>query len=1112
MKWKNTYSLVFLFFLLLVLDAKAFTQNALERKVTFDVKNADLKRVLKIIENQTKVKFAYSLENIGSSKLSITVQDEQLFEVLDRILSSGLAYEAVGDMVVLRKASEKFDPITVSGKVVDEKGSPLPGVTIKVKGNTIGTSTDANGNYSLRVPDDNATLVFSYLGFTNQETAINKRTSININLAPDATTLSEVVVIGYGTQKRENVIGSIATISGEKLQDRPVTQLQNALTGQLPGVTVTQRNGRPGFASGAISVRGVGSFGADPSALILVDGIPVGGFNNIDPNDVESISVLKDASSAAIYGSRAANGVILVTTKSGKEGKTKVNYSSYVGVQTPTALPEFVNSWEYAIGYNEAGGSFTAEDIEKFRNGSDPDRYPNTDFLNAAISKNGVQTSHNIGVNGGSKTTQYNLSLGYLFQDGVVVKNNYSRYNVRLNLNTEISPKLLLTTRIGAINSAINEPMAPVSQQLGLLSIIDQAARIPSTYPGQLSNGDYGLGINLNGTTISQLASESFSKSKDLNLNGNLRLDYKIIKPLKLSFISSYVQRYGTGRQFQATQRLNSSTVVGPSRLTDASNNGSYYTLQGLAEYTKQFGKHQFNLLGGYSFEANRDDNISAFRDNLPNDLTVINIGDPANQQSKGSASEWALESQFARANYSYAGKYLVEGVIRRDGSSRFPTSKKYAYFPSLAIGWRIGQESFIKDNYTWVSELKLKASSGVLGNQNIGNYPYQNLLDVIITPAGGTNYSFGGAIKTGASRITIVDNTLHWESTRTTDVGMEFGLFKSSLTGSVTYFNRNTYDILYKPNSSVSNVLGFKLSERNTGKLENNGWEFTLNYAKTVGKVGLNINTNFSIINNKVLDLGVGNINQPNGLVGNGSDLFIGYPLQLYYGFMADGLFVDQADINAWPNMLAINPGKPGSPGPSPGDIRYRDISGPNGVPDGKVDNTYDRTYLGSQVPKYNFGVNMGANYKGFDLNLLLQGVAGVKGYLNNVFGYAFFNNGNLQRWQYEGRWTADNPDRNAVYPRLEQITNSGTPNTVNSSFWTLDGSYLRIKNVQLGYAIPKSFLDRVKISNVRLYLSGENLHTFSKYRKGWDPEVNTFGSFYPILSNYTFGVNATF
>ncbi|MEJ7778743.1 MAG: TonB-dependent receptor [Daejeonella sp.] len=1120
MKCKNLYSVFFLFFLLLVLDAKAFTQSALERKVTIEVKNTDLKQVLKIIEDQAKVKFAYSSENIGSHKLSLSVQDEQVSEVLAKILNNELAYEELGDMVVLRKAYEKYDPVTVSGKVVDEKGDPLPGVTIKVKGNTIGTSTDANGNYSLRVPDDNLTLVFSFIGFTNQEVAINQRTSININLVPDATSLNEVVVIGYGTQKRENIVGSIAQVSAKQLESRPVTQLSNALAGQMTGVTVVQRSGQPGASGAVINVRGVGSFGATSGAFVVVDGIP-GLLDNIDPNDVESISVLKDASSAAIYGSRAANGVILVTTKNGKNDKTKITYNTYTGFQKATAYPEFVDSWDYAAMYNEASGStsYTAEDIQKFRNGSDPDNHPNTKFLEDVISKNGLQTSHNVSINGGSANTQFNASLGYLFQNGLVIKNNYDRYNVRVNLITALSPKFDLTTRLSGSRSEDKEPAAAATLNdggAGVLFIIGQSVRYPSVNAGQLSNGYFGTGIVQKGTPYSWIQSESFNKRRIQDLNTNLRLDFKPINGLKTSLIGGYNQINNKRTEFFATQVLNPSITLGPNELRNINGSTEYYTMQLLAEYSKQFGKHNIGFLAGYSFEENRYDQATAYRNNLAsNSLTQINAGAADNQQSTGTAFEWALESFFGRANYSFANKYLIEGVLRRDGSSRFPQSNKYAYFPSVAVGYRLGQESFIKDKLTWIDELKIKASYGILGNQNIPNYPYQNTYKI------GTayNYPFSSAISSGVARTTITDPTLRWESTQTTDVGLDFTAFKNKLNFSATYFDRYTYDILYSPGGSVSKTLGFTLGNQNTGKLSNTGWEFALGHTNKLGKFGYNLNGNFTIINNKVLDLGVGNIVQPNGTIGNGSSLFNGYPMQIYYGYKADGIFVDNADITAYPLQKAINPGV------KAGDIRYKDISGPNGSPDGKVDATYDRVVLGSNIPKYTFGLTIGANYKGFDFSMLLQGIAGVKNYMSESAGFAFFNFGSIQKWQMEERWTPQNPNPDAGYPRLELVTNSGTPNTLVSSFWTLDGSYLRGKNVQVGYTLPGSLIRRIGVAGLRVYASGDNVFLISNYRNGWDPEtgndsmpnddsnsVTTAMNYYPILRNYTFGLNLKF
>ncbi len=1001
----------------------------------------------------------------------------------------------------------------ITGTVVDEQGIPLPGVSVMVKGTTNGTATNFDGEFSLSVANPNdATLVFSFLGYEQQEIPVNSKTIFNITLVPGSEGLDEVLVVGYGTQNRKQLIGSVAQISSEDIENRPIAQLRNALAGQMAGVTVTNNTSRPGRPSGSISIRGVGSFGASPEALILVDGIPVDNFNDVNPSDVKSISVLKDASSSAIYGARAANGVILITTKSGKTGAPRFTYEGYVGIETPTEFPDYVNSWEYQEAYFQAennSSTLTADQqeiVDKYRAQNDPE-YPNTDFLGAVLSRDGIQNSHRIGVSGGSEFNTYNLSLAYLHQDGLVVDNDFTRYNIRLNMDTKLTHQLNLTTRLSAIHSEMNEPISPAGVRGFngyMMQIIQQAARMPGVYVGKYENGDYGQGLAGSGTPISNLDSDSFNTENSIDLNGSLRLDYQIIPDLKLSLITSYIRNYRRAKRFRSTQRINENILLGPNELREYFNQNSYYTIQGLADYNKEFNKHEVGLLLGYSFEDYDRENLFASRDNFPgNDLTVLDVGSPDNQRASGTGSETTLESQFARLKYNYDKKYLLEGVVRRDGSSRFPTNNKYAIFPSVAVGWRIGEEHFIKDNFKWINELKIKASWGVLGNQNISDYPYQNTLNASSSYA----YSFGGNIAQGVAINTIKDANLKWESTRTKDLGLEVALFKNRLNFSATYYDRYTYDILYSPATSVSSILGFGISEQNTGELKNTGWEFTLNHNNRIGDFSYNIGGNFSIVNNEVLSLGVGNIDQPNGLVGNGSSLFVGYPMEIYYGYEADGLFIDQADVDSYADQSSINPNA------QPGDIRYKDLSGPDGVPDGEVDATYDRKYLGSRIPKYTYGINLGARYKGFDFSMLMQGFAGVKGRLSGYAGWAFYNTtGNIQRWQYEGHWDAENPTRNAVYPRLEHVPGSGTPNTLLSSYWLLNASFLRIKNAQIGYNLPANFLKKTGMNKLRIYFSGENLHTFSHYRKGWDPEISTNGEFYPIYTTYTLGLNLSF
>nr|WP_295866595.1 TonB-dependent receptor [uncultured Chitinophaga sp.] len=1105
--------------LLLLVAFLQVNATGYSQSISLSGKKMPLDKVFRAIEHQSNYRFFYDYRELkASSPIDADFRKASLQEVLTAILKGQPFTFTIEDkmIVVSRKpeppaapAPSAAVPADIRGTVKDEQGNPIPGVSVGVAGTARGTITDAKGAFVLRA-SAGETLKFSILGYKPYTVQVGTDNTLNVVLHPEASAISEVVVVGYGTQKKSQLIGSVSQINAEKVNNRTVPQLSNALTGQMPGVTVIQRSGRPGAAGGEIQVRGVGSFGAGPGALILVDGMPVNSFNDVNPNDVEAVSVLKDASSAAIYGARAANGVILITTKSGSAiGKLKLNYNGYVGTQKPTALPQSVNSWEFAQAMNEAvPGSYSEAEIQQFKDGSNPDNYPNSNFYKDFFKPYGIQTGHNISLANGNQVSQYQLSFGYIRQNGIVARNSYDRYNVRLNLLTNITRKLKLTTRIASSLSTTNEPAPPATLDFNnMLDMIGQVVRYSPIYPIRMSNGDWGVGINGKGTPVSNLESESFYKEKGIDLNGNLRLDWNVAEGLKLSAVGGGYINYGDNKRFLATQYLNNITTLGPSTLTQGNRNSNYKTMQALAEYNKRLDKHSFTLLAGYSFEEFVIDSVSAFRRNFPgNTLTSINLGSADGQTNDGGAAAWALSSFFGRLQYNFNSKYFVEGVLRYDGSSRFPATKKYAFFPAMALGWRISEEPFMKDNVKWVDELKIKASRGTLGNQNIANYGWQNIMNT------GTkyNYSFGDQVATGVTLVDLADPTLRWESTRSTDVGVDFTLLRGLLTGSATYFDKYTYDILVSPGGSVSRVLGFNVGVKNSGKLKNTGWEFTMGHRNTVGKFSYNIDANFSIINNKVLDVGVGNVLQPNGLIGNvgnaGSPLFIGYPVNLYYGYVADGLFVDASEGASWPDQSALGSQK------KPGDIRYKDISGPDGKPDGKITPAYDRVVLGSRIPRYTFGLNLGGKYSNFDLNVLMQGVADVKGYLEGYAGIALNNTATVQRWQFDERWTPENPDRNAKYPRMELVPNTGTGNTVQSSYWMLNGSYVRVKNIQLGYTLSPAATRRIGIDGLRVSLAAENLFTFSRYRKGWDPEVNTGGAYYPILRNYTLGVNVSF
>ena len=1092
------------------ISASTYAQSL---KFSIHKQNSSISEVFKEIEKKSDFTFFFNDNQINvKQKVNVSANNASIEDVLAQVLqNTGYNYQIIDKQILIKVSDKEVMAVPavaqsskkITGTVLDATGMPVIGANVMVKGTTNGTITDMDGKFSLEV-EDGAVLQVSYIGFANQEIKVGNQTSLSIAMKEDAEALDELVVVGFGTQKKVNVIGSIVQVGKEKLENRSTPMLANALTGQMSGVTIIQRSGQPGVDSNDIQVRGVGSFGATPSALVLIDGIP-GSLNDVNSEDVESISVLKDASTAAIYGSRAANGVILVTTKTGMEGKISVSYNGYVGFNRPTELPAFVDTWRYAELYNQAAGNevYSQDDILKFKNGADLDHFANEKYLDNIFSNNGIQTGHDLTLNGGNNANKYMLSFGYLRQNGLVENNDYERYNARVNVVNDILSNLKLTTRLSGVLDKRNEPYVPGSlSSNNMLSIISDAVRFPGIYPTVLSNGNYSPGTMLQGTPVAHVNSGSFYENPKFSINANMRLDYKPIEDLTISAIGAYQYTNNEEKTYRSTLKLDGDQIIGPSSLSHLMSKTIYKTFQATVDYNKTFGKHNIGALLGYSWEQEDFENVKGFRDKFPsNDLPYLDSGSPDNQKSNGTSWGWAILSYFGRLKYNFNERYLLETTVRYDGSSRFPKNNRFGLFPSVAGGWRISEESFFKEyeQLSWISNLKLKASWGRLGNQNISNYPYQTVYSL------GQDYPFGGTLSQGAAVMISKDQNIRWEETETIDVGLETSLWNGLFNFNISYFYRNTYDILYKPAGSISSILGLGISEVNTGKLKNTGCEIELGHHNQIGDFKYNINGNLSVINNEVVSLGLGNVEQLNGLVGNGSDLFIGYPMQMYYGYKTDGVFLDQNDIDNWHDQSKV------TPNPRPGDIRYQDISGPDGVPDGKIDPNYDRVPLGSRIPKFTFGLNIGMEYKNWDFSALFQGVAGVKGYLNNYAGFAFKGESGIQTWQADGAFDPQNPVRYPNYPRLELIATS-TPNTEMSDFWILDASYIRLKNVSLGYTLPKNILSKCGISNLRVYIQAENPLTWNKYRQGWDPEINTGGSYYPILSTYTFGVNFKF
>lgn len=995
---------------------------------------------------------------------------------------------------ILPAAAQTGGGRTVTGQVQSADGRPVPGAVVAGKITRASTVCTNEGAFTLVLPPAEKQLLITALGYQTLEVALTAAGSYAIRLQPQVDSLNDVVVVGYATQKKVNLTGSVATVSAKDIENRPITQTSQALAGLAPGVVVQQGAGQPGNNGADIVIRGIGSYGAGGGPLVLVDGLATS-INDVDPNNIASISVLKDAASASIYGSRAANGVILIETKRGKSGKLQVNYNGYVGWQKATELPEFVPSWEYATLRNEANKNagysnvYTDAEIEKFRNQSDPDNYPNVPhYTNLLTSGSGFQSNHALSFMGGNDRNRYNFALSYLTQEGIVTQNGYKKYNFLLNDDGKLSDNLMLKVSLAGYAAAQTSPR---QYEGGMNRMINYALREGPVYAGLKSDGTYGYQDNYGHEAW--LASGAFYKGNNKYFLGSSELIWQPLKGLSLSGKAGYNFWDYYNKDYAADFQFDANKYVGPNNLTITAGQGAQLTLQALATYNYTVKEHAFTVLAGASQEKYSDNYLTAFRKDFPTALLYeLNAGSATGMTNGGSASEWAIRSYFGRLNYAYKGKYLLEANLRGDGTSRFPSAGRWGYFPSFSAGWRISEEAFVKNNLYWINNLKLRASWGKLGNQNVGTYPYQNLMSL------GQNYSFGGQLSSGAATTRLSNAAITWESTQTTDIGFDMSVLNGRLGVVFDYFNKNTTGVLYTV--ATASVLGLSTSPVNIGSVKNTGFEVMVNYNQHLGPVKLGIAPNFSYTRNRVTSLA-------NGLREDlGSGLFVGNPIGIIYGYEADGLFVDNNDIAKYATQPYAA---------EPGFVRYKDISGPDGKPDGKVDATYDRKIIGNSVPKYTYGLTLTASYKGFDVYLLAQGLGGYQKQIGSYAAFAFYNGGQIQQWQADNRWTAANPNPNAAYPKLTAL-NGGSGTILSSTYWNRDASFVRLKSLQVGYTLPEALTRRAKLSRLRLYFSGQNLFSLNHFYKGWDPEMGMStgdgSQFYPLTRVLTFGLNATF
>ena len=1005
--------------------------------------------------------------------------------------------------------------LKVSGVVTDEAGEPLIGVSVLVKGTTLGNITDLNGRFSLDVPEGSI-LEISYIGYKTQSIKA-QREPMNIVLKEDAQKLDEVVVVGFGTQKKVNLTGSVSAVTGDDISKRPVANAAILLQGQIPGLRVNQGLGQPGGEGTSFRIRGQGTFssaGSDP--LILINGVP-GSMTNLDPSVIESVSVLKDAASAAIYGARAANGVILVTTKQGAVGdKVHISYHGNVGLHTPTKLYDRVtNSVEYMELANLAwknsgtGKQYTQDQINLYRNNVGDPQYPNFDWQDYMFRTAVVQT-HNLSMAGSTEKTTYNVALNFVDQPGTMRGFKYRKYNATIDLTARITNFIKVGTYANLMYGETEQPRQ--GQNDAFLSTLSQAPTYMPWLP------DDGTGIRR--WTSSAYSFESHNKNmpaiigdnamkrdNNFDINAQLWLEINLAKGLtwytkgaaRLQSNKSkdwrgsttYTYDYHTGERSSELDKGGLGLSVGDGR--------RFYTnLYSYLKYDLSLvdNAHNFSLMVGYNQESEKYETLNAYRKDFAFDLPVLNAGGTADWSNSGGEEEWAIQSLFGRFNYDFKERYLFEANMRYDGTSRISDENRWGVFPSFSVAWRATEEEFIKNlNLNWLNNFKLRGSWGQLGNQNIGLYPYQAMI------SGVDDYPFtktSDGVIIGYQQTAYANRNIKWETTTITDIGFDLQVF-DGLSVTFDWYKKTTDDILRS--SQVSSLLGLSAPTVNNGSVENKGIEVALNYANMV-KGGTfrgfryNAGVYFDRSRNKLTEFGAEEI-------GSFSIKREGLPYDEYYMLECIGVFADQAEINASPKQFNDNT--------QPGDLKYKDISGPDGKPDGVIDN-YDRRTFSGRFPGFEYGINASATWKGFDLSLIGQGVADKK-YYTTDWGVQPFMQGSSPNKDYiKHMWTEENP-YGAKHPKLYWQDMGGGKNTRPNSYYLKDASFFRLKNLTLGYTLPRVWTEKANISKVRIYFSGDNLLTLTPY-KGLDPERNGDGrdAIYPQNRIYSFGLNVEF
>lgn len=981
---------------------------------------------------------------------------------------------------------------TVSGKITEQNGNPLPGVSIIIKGTTVGTISTGSGTYTLNEVSKESVLVYSFVGMKSKEILVSGQKEINVVLEEETIGIDEVVAIGYGTQKKSDLTGSVSVVNTESLQKIATNDISKALQGMVAGVTV-QSGGEPG-ALPRVKIRGIGSFNNN-APLYVVDGVAMP-INDLPMGDIESMQVLKDGSAAAIYGSRAANGVVIITTKRGKAGDLKINYKGSVGVQNITERYEVANREEYQLLVNEA--TTNANDprfqIMPANNTSNPLFVKNTDTnWQDEVFKTGKISDHTVNISGGSQTSTFNISMNYFDQSGTVVGKGpkYDRYSISVNsdhtkgkfkfgesVHYTVADQKLMSfvhdgTILGFTVSAI--PTIPVYDS----KTMDGYGASDKTVDGSYTANVIGFNEMIDSST------------KRFRFSGNAYGEYAILKDLKYKLSLSYERTDWRDFHFDPKHNLGWFYVNNIAKMNDDRGYAQTATLEQTITYDKTFGKHKITLLGGntildgsmYRIFGKAEGFEEPYFKQLSNGTSLKSVS--------GDEFHNRLLSYFGRVIYDYADKYMLQATVRRDGSSRFGSEYRFGIFPSVAVGWKINNEEFMKD-FTAISQLKLRASYGELGNQEIGDYQYEAYINPYVHTV------FGNTLAIGATQIVFATPDIRWETKKSTNIGLDLGLFNQRITLTAEYYQNKSEDLLVRvPIPESTGVYPGDSPIVNGASIKNSGIELTAGYRETFGGLTLNVNANVSTLKNEVLSLGYGD----NPIYSGTSRTAVGTEVGELYGYIVEGIFQTPAEISA---LNAKSPiGRYQESSTAPGDYKFKDLNGRDasgkltGSPDGKIDDD-DRTYLGSAIPKVYFGMNVGLGYKNFDFSTSLNGVSGNKIFnaiQQGIEGGAGWDN---YAKTLLNRWTPTNTNTDMHRVVIGDPNKNGRVS--DRSFEP--GSYLKLASVELGYTFPKEVLSRVKIANLRLYVSGQNVLTFTKYT-GFDPDFKNDGMFNRSVDN---------